>query len=432
MASDYTAFFLLQDPNVRLVLAGTILIGIIAAITGCFTFLRKHALAGDAISHSVLPGVCLAFLFYGEKNPLVLMSGAIASGLLSLVLMEAVTRARLARPDTAIALMLSVFFGAGIVLLTAIQHQGNAAQAGLDKFLLGKAASITREDLQLIGLSACIIVGLIAVFFRGFYLISFDEDFAFSIGFRVKFLQFLLSVITVWTIAIGIQSTGVVLMAALLVTPALSARMWTDSVVRMVFIAGFFGALSGYVGAFISYTAPALPTGPWIVVSATLLAGISLAFAPGKGLVSRWAVHQKNRRKSTDENILKLFYQLIEKSGGAQHGLLEEDLINQRSFNLQTLRTGLKRLIRKGLVVQLAGVYSLSEAGMSAATRVVRLHRLWELYLQRYLHLEPDHVHDDAEAIEHVITPEIEQMLAEELGYPDKDPHQTNIPPETL
>ena len=429
MKTELIDFLLLRDPNVKLVVAGTMLIGLVSAITGCFTFLRKRSLAGDAIAHSVLPGVCLAFILSGQKNPFVLMTGAMVTGLLSLLLIEALTKARLARPDTAIALMLSVFFGAGIVLLTAIQHQGNAAQAGLDKYLLGKAASITSADLNVILLSSVMILLFIAFFFRGLYLISFDEAFAVSAGFPVKFLKALLSFITVWTIAVGIQSTGVVLVAALLVTPALSARIWTHSMPVMMLIAGAIGLGSGYGGALISYLAPAMPTGPWIVITATAIAGFSLVFAPQRGLFPRWLVHRNNRRKSTDENILKLFYKLIERSAGKQEIFLEEDLANQRAFKLGALRSGLIRLLRKGMIDMQAGAYSLTPSGAAEAERIVRLHRLWELYLQKYLHLNPDHVHDDAEAIEHVITPEIEKMLDKELDYPLKDPHQTIIPP---
>jgi len=429
MSTNYKAFFLLDDPNVLFVVLGSVLICVVSAVTGCFTFLRKRSLTGDAIAHSVLPGVCLAFMISGEKSPITLMLGAILAGLLSLILMETLTRARLTRPDTAIALMLSVFFGAGIVMLTAIQHQGNAAQAGLDKFLLGKAASITSLDLKFIAISSAIILSLISLFFRGFYLLSFDEDFAHSAGFPVKWLKLILSILTVWTIAMGIQSAGVVLMASLLVTPALAARVWTDSLIRMILIAAFIGMLSGYFGAFISYAAPAMPTGPWIVVVASLLAGFSLAFAPRRGLVSRWLLHQDNRRKSNDENVLKLLYHLVEQSPTGHHAFTREDLINKRAFKPSALHRSLSRLQRKGMIESVTGAFQLSLSGQKEAARIVRLHRLWELYLQQYLHLDPDHVHDDAEAIEHVITPEIEQMLDKELGYPEKDPHQTQIPP---
>ncbi len=424
----FSDFFFLREPNVRLVVAGSIILCGMAAIVGCFTFLRKRALVGDAISHSVLPGVCLAFILTGEKNPLYFLIGAILSGMLSLMIMEALTRSKQVRPDTAIALMLSVFFGVGIVLLTSIQHSGNASQAGLDKFLFGKAASITLEDIQLFSISSILILGILFLFLRGFTAISFDEEFAISVGFPVKMLRFGLSFITVWAVSVGIQAVGVVLMSALLITPALTARLWTNSMQKLLFLAMVIGMFSGYMGAFVSYTAPAMPTGPWIVVVATVVAGLSMLFAPQRGLLAQWFEKEKNRNKTLEENILKLFYQIGEKTGNALKPVLEEDLINYRAFSNRQLHKGLKLLEKKGLVSMSLHAWSLSLGGEVEARRIVRLHRLWELYLQQYLNLDPDHVHDDAEAMEHVITPEIEAQLDEILGHPKIDPHNTVIP----
>lgn len=421
------SFFLLTDPNVRIVVLGCILLCGMSAVVGCFTFLRKRALIGDAVSHSVLPGICLSYIISGEKNPLILMIGAIVTGLLSMLIMEALSRSRKTRPDTALALMLSVFFGAGIVLMTHIQHSGSAGQAGLDKFLFGKAASITSEDLKLIFISSGIIVLSLVVLRRGFYLISFDEDYANVTGFPVRLLRFVLAFLTVWAVAVGIQAVGVVLMAALLVTPALSARFWTNSLQKMMLIAGICGLLSGYAGAFVSFLAPAMPTGPWIVVMASTIAAFSMLFAPGKGLLSRFRIHRRNQLKTLEENILKEFFHLHEKAGKTLP-VLEEDLLNQRAIPAGRLRRGLNSLMRKGFLEYNLHAYQLTEKGVTESRRVVRLHRLWELYLQRYLHLDPDHVHDDAEAIEHVITPEIEAKLDQDLGYPHIDPHNTMIP----
>ena len=422
-------FFLLEEPNVQMVVAGTLLLCGMAALVGCFTFLRKRSLVGDAVSHSVLPGICLAFLLSGEKNPLILLLGALATGLLSLILMEALSRNRLTRPDTAISLMLSFFFGLGILLLTYIQHQGNASQAGLDKFIFGKAASITEADVQLFLISGIIITAAVIVLLRGFYLISFDEDYARVTGFPIKLLRLALSVLTVWTVAIGIQAVGVVLMAALLITPALAARFWTHSIGKMLIIAAIFGMISGYTGSFVSYLAPAMPTGPWIVVVATIIAVFSMLLAPERGLYARWKIRSRNREKTLLENILKLFYQIGEKSNHLQGTILEEDLLNHRAFATEELQSGLKKLTHQGLLEHSLLAYRLTNKGLAEAQRVVRLHRLWELYLQRYLHLEPDHVHDDAEAMEHVITPEIEAQLELILGNPETDPHNTIIPP---
>lgn len=421
-------FLLLNDPTLRVVVPGVLLLCGMSAAVGCFTFLRKKSLIGDAVSHSVLPGICIAFILHGEKNTFYFLLGAMVSGLASVLIIDYLTKSRFARNDTAIALMLSVFFGLGIVLLTYIQHQGNASQAGLDSFLFGKAASLNKSDLMIFGISSFLSFLLIIILLRGFALISFDESYAMSIGFPVIGLKALLSVLTVWAIATGIQAVGVVLMAALLIAPALAARMWTNSIIHMLLLAGIFGMLSGYSGAFISYALPQMPTGPWIVVMASVIAFISLFFAPRRGLFSQIIERNRNEKKILQENILKIFFHIDEKSGESQKAILQEDLLNERSFSNSNMRKGLRILERCNYLTSNLGAWSLTETGRTEARRVVRLHRLWELYLQEYLHLDPDHVHDDAEAMEHVITPEIEAQLDVLLGNPTIDPHKTKIP----
>jgi manganese/zinc/iron transport system permease protein len=398
-----------------------------AALIGNFTYLRKRSLIGDAISHAVLPGICLAYLIHGEKNLFYLLLGALASGLLSVFLIDFLSKHRFARNDTAIALMLSSFFGLGLVLLTYIQHEGGASQSGLDGFLFGKAASLSELDVLVFSVSFLLIACLVYLFRRGFGLLSFDEDFAQSIGFPVKGLRVLLSVLTVWAVATGIQAVGVVLMAALLIAPSLTARLWSESLKQMIFISLLVGLLAGYSGAMVSYLKPGMPTGPWVVVSAGVLALFSLLIAPGKGLLSQWKLRKSNEIKMLTENLLKLFYQISEKSKNSTP-VTEDDLLNRRSLNRSDLNRGLKLLSRNKFIVNEQGAWRLSTKGEIEAKRIVRLHRLWELYLQEYLHLDADHVHDDAEAMEHVITPEIEKQLEDLLGRPERDPHQAVIP----
>ena len=276
----------------RFVVLGMVLLGASAGAVGCFTLLRKRALLGDAVAHAVLPGICVAFMLSGTKNIAVLMSGAVVSGWLSLWAIDLITRRSRIKADTATGLVLSVFFGIGILLLTVIQRSGNASQSGLDKFLLGKAAAMTGTDVQLLAVVCALLLGTIAIFLRGFWLISFDPNFARAIGMPTRSLELLLATITVVAVAVGIQAVGVVLMAALLLTPAAAARYLTDRLVLMLFLAMSIGALSGIGGAYISYIAPAMPTGPWVVVVLSSIAALCVFFAPRKGLAARWWQHR--------------------------------------------------------------------------------------------------------------------------------------------
>jgi manganese/zinc/iron transport system permease protein len=421
-------FFTFSDPNVRMVTLGAMLLGASAAIVGCFTFVRKRALVGDAIAHSVLPGVCLAFMISGDKKPLVLLLGAVIAGWISLLVMDAMVNLSKLKTDTAIGAVLSVFFGLGILLLTAIQHSGSANQAGLDKFLFGKAASMTGDDVMIFGSVAVLLLGITGLLFRPFTYVAFDRDFAHTTGLPVRLIEFVLATITVLAVAVGIQAVGVVLMAALLITPAAAARFWTNRLPRMVLLAAIFGIAAGYFGAGVSYLAPSMPTGPWIVMLLSAVALVSVIFAPKQGIGARRRMQRANARKILAENILKAFFKLEAHEDSGQP-LAFEQLRAVRGFRRPELRRGLKRLRRAGLVTPIATQqWQLTPAGINQSRRVVRLHRLWELYLNRRLQQAPDHVHNSAEAIEHILTPEVEAALLAELGHPLTDPHESPIP----
>lgn len=421
-------FLSFSDPNVRVVTFGTIFLGMSAAMVGSFAFLRKRSLIGDAIAHAILPGIAISFMLFQSKNPFILMGGALVSGWIAMVSIEYLTKNTKLKPDTAIGLVLSVFFGVGILLLTSIQHSGAGNQAGLDQFLFGKAASMTTNDLKAYSIVAAVLLVSITFLFKEFKLLSFNPDFAQTIGLPVKKLQFVLSTITVLAIAIGIQSVGVVLMAALLITPSAAARSWTENLLTMIILAGIAGAFSGLVGSYISYTAPNMPTGPWIVMTLSLLAMLSLFFAPKRGVLAKVIQQRQNRKKIISENLLKSFYHLIEKRGEGAASFTKKDLISTRSFTDVEFNAALQHLKKSFFVMAKGDNLSLSQKGLEEAKRVVRLHRLWEMYLTERMRLKSDHIHPNAETIEHIITPEIEELLLQELGYPDQDPHQSPIP----
>jgi manganese/zinc/iron transport system permease protein len=418
------------DTSVLLVSLGVMLIGGGAAIVGTFTFVRKRALLGDAIAHAVLPGVVLAFMVTGEKQPLGLLLGAVLAGLLSLWYMDFITQYSKIKPDAAIGAVLSLFFGLGILLLTAIQGRGDAQQAGLDKFLFGKAASLSRQDVMVFAGTTLLVLTVVMVLFRRYVAVSFDRDFALSAGLPVKLLEFSLSVLTVLTVATGIQAVGVVLMAALLITPSAAARFWTDDMRKLTALSAVFGIAAGLGGALISYTATGMPTGPWIVVILSMIALVSVMLAPGQGILARGRQNRINSRKIQGENVLKIFFMAGERSGKTIFSLA--DLQAVREFPEQDLARILRRLSLRGLVERVSGnQWQLTDSGILESRRVVRLHRLWELYLSHRLGMEDDHIHDSAEAMEHLLTPELEQQLLEELAYPLRDPHDSPIPYDT-
>lgn len=421
-------FFSFTDPNVRYVVAGSVLLTASSAIVGSFTFLNKRSLVGDAIAHAVLPGICLGFLLSGTKNPFFLISGAFITGWISLVAVDYITRRTRIKEDTAIGLVLSVFFGLGVVLLTVIQNSGNASQSGLDHFLFGKAAALIGRDLYIFAGVAVLLLVAVFLLFKEFTLLAFDKDFAQAIGLPVKKIQLVLTSLIVLAVVIGIQAVGVVLMAAILITPAAAARFWTDNIRIMFVLASLFGALSGLAGAYISYVAPAMPTGPWIVIVISTVAFISFFFAPKRGVFSRLLKQSRIRKTINDENVLKALYHLGEESRNFYLQRSVDEIIRRRKFERDNLIAVLKRLRDQGYLEQTGNLWGLTEAGKDRGQRVVKMHRLWELYLTTHLHIAPDHVHDDADTIEHLLTPELEAELERVLDYPTKDPHKSEIP----
>lgn len=426
--SSFLEFFSFTDPNIRYVVFGSILLTACSAVVGSFTFLKKKALVGDAVAHAVLPGVCLSFILTGEKNPLILVVGAFITGWLSLVLIDVIAARSKIKEDTAIGLILSVFFGIGIFILTMIQKSGAASQTGLDQYLFGKAASLVGQDLLVFTIVAALLVTAVFLLFKEFTLIAFDKDFASTLGMPVRAMELVLTTLTVLAVVIGIQAVGVVLMAAMLITPAAAARFWTEKVTTMIWLAAVFGAVSGLTGAYISYIAPSMPTGPWIVVVVSTIAFASFFMAPRKGIIYRLYRQSRIKANINDENILKALYHLGEEEKDFYAKRSVDDILRKRVFEKTALTRGLRRLKRQGFLQEQDGQWTLSLEGKEKGQRVVKLHRLWELYLTEYLRIAPDHVHDDADTIEHILTPELEERLEKLLDYPAVDPHESEIP----
>ena len=421
-------FFTFQYPNIKYVVFGTILLSISSAVVGCFTFIKKKSLVGDVISHAVLPGICVSFLATGSKDPFLLIIGAFISGWISILVMDKIIQNTKIKEDAATGLSLSVFFGIGILLMTYIQHSGNASQSGLDTFLFGKAAALVGKDLFAFSLVAIIVLLIVFLFYKEFKLISFDPHFARVIGLPIKRLELLLTSITVLAVVTGIQAVGVVLMAAMLITPAAAARFWTNRLSRMILLASFFGAFSGISGAFISYSAPSMPTGPWMVMILSIIALLSFFLAPRKGIFIRQWRRISIKKQLLEENLLKTFYKIGEKSGDHFNQVAVDDLQLVRQFSPAQLTKGLRKLRLNGYAKKEGNSWYITNEGFEKGKRITRLHRLWELYLTKYLRIAPDHVHEDADTIEHVITPELEARLEKLLEFPDVDPHASAIP----
>lgn len=423
--SSLIDFISFKDPGVLTILLGALAVSFSSAIIGTFTFLRKKALVGDAVSHSVLPGICFAFILSGEKDPILLILGAFLSGWLSVFFIDFIVSRSKIKADSAISITLSLFFAFGAVLLSYIQNSNNPNQSGINHYLFGKAAAITDDDLMVFVLVLLIVLIMVGLFFKKFVTVCFNEDHAKSIGWNVKWIDFIMSSLTVLIIASGIQTVGVVLMAALLITPPGAAGFWTYNIKKMIGWSLIFTTLSTILGTYVSYVRPNMPTGPWIIFFLSLIAIFSVLFSP-KGILRKTFVNRRNREKIRNENLLKTTYYLtFEKH---LEDFSRTEIMTKRGYETIELEKGLKSLKKKGYLSENNGRFKLTLDGKTESKRVVRLHRLWELYLTKKMNFKSDHIHGIAETMEHIITPEIEAKLLSELNYPEKDPHDSVIP----
>lgn len=362
--------------TVRVVALGGSVLGVISGVLGCFAVLRRESLMGDALSHAALPGVALAFLLAGRDLSVLLIGAGIGSWI-GLRFVSAVLSTTRIKQDAALGIVLAVWFAAGIALLTYIQSIPDASQAGLDHFIFGQAAAIVESDIELISIVGVAVLLVLALFWKEFKLVTFDPEFAVANGFRVGFINTMLSTLVVVAIVLGLQLAGVILMVGMLIAPAIAARQWTHRLNQMVILAGVFGAFSGGVGAVISAFDSDIPTGPTIIVVAFALVVFSITLAPGRGLFwSAWR-QRVDRRRFAAQNTLRDLYRYASAHGGAGTPVPDDFLrgIDDRSASL-----GLRQLKSARQVEFTAGGWRLTGSGVELAKEALHNLRLWELY----------------------------------------------------
>jgi manganese/zinc/iron transport system permease protein len=427
-ADEWLRVVTLRDYNTRVVLTGTTLLGIAAGVLGCFTLLRKRALMGDALSHATLPGIGLAFMFSvlaggtGKSLP-VLLAGAAISGVLGLAMILLIRNLTRLKEDTALGIVLSVFFGAGVAVLGVVQRMGQGHAAGLESFIYGKTASMVASDAQLIAWVAALVIIACVLLFKEFRLICFDADYAKSQGWPTILLDAMMMALVIVVTVIGLQAVGLILIIALLIVPAAAARFWTERLVVMLAIAGLIGAASSLIGSSLSALLPNFPSGAMIVLTATIFFLVSMFLGAERGVLIRWANRRKFERKVRRQHLLRAIFELAEGdelgAGTVAWPVPFRNLLAIRSWSARRLSVEISRAVKDSLVVEThtgGRKIKFTQQGYREAAQVVRQHRLWELYLITHADIAPSHVDRDADAIEHVLGPdmmaELESLLA--------------------
>jgi manganese/zinc/iron transport system permease protein len=425
------------------IMLGTALLGATAGVIGTFAVLRRRALVGDMLSHAALPGICLAFLVMNDRNRFGLSVGALVTGLLGIALVAVITRWTRTKEDAAIGIVLSTFFGAGMVLLSKIQQSQSGNQAGLSTYLFGETAGISRGDIQLIAGMAVFCLIIVMLLFKEFELLSFDSDFATSQGWPMLTLDLLMMGTLAIVTIVGLPICGVILMAALIILPGAGARFWTNRLSPLLVIAGVFGGASGMIGTFLASPLPerwlgreflntsVLPPGPLIVLSAAAIFLFSLLFAPRRGVVAENIAEVRLRVRISREHLLRALYELSEPQLPRRPAIEETKLLAQRHWSKWLLDWWLWRFRAKGLIERDGEAARLTPAGLSAAANVTRTHRLWELFLVESAGIPADHVDRDADDVEHMLPAPLIRQLEARLAASGRMPVVPQMVPES-
>lgn len=405
--------------NTNMVIAGTTLLGLAAGVIGVFALLRKRSLMTDALSHATLPGIALAFLaaawlgFEGRTLP-VLLLGATITGVIGVVCVHAILRYSRLHEDAAIGIVLSVFFGAGIVGLSYIQANAAAGSAGLNKFIYGQAATMRPPDVLLMGGIA--LAGIIAaiLFLKEFALVCFDDAFARVDGWPVSVIDLVMMGLVVVVTVAGLQAVGLILVVAMLIIPAVAARFWTERLWLLVIIAGVIGASSGYLGSVVSALLPRKPAGAVIVLCSGAVFTLSMIAAPARGVVFSFVRRLRLRLRIAGDHLLERAYELA--STGLDRGEVAR-LCKLRGWSGMFRSLVLLSLRFNGLIGRSdGGGITISPAGVERGARVARNHALWEQYLIAYADVAPSHVDWSVDQVEHVLSDRLVQELESRLA----------------
>lgn len=442
IAQNFISFFI--DPILRAPTLGCMLMCLAASLMGVIVFLRKQSLIGEALAHASYPGVILGVLAAGilsiQENQEFQLSifaliGAFFTSLLGLWAIHFLEKRMRVPSDAALCFVLSTFFGIGLTITSEVQFSFTSLYKQSLTYLYGQAATMTDIHIVIYGVLALVVIVMILLLYKELQIMTFDRQYAKSLGIRVQSIDLVLFILVAIAVIIGIRSVGIVLMSAMLIAPAVAARQFTNRLSILLMLAALFGILSGFLGNYFSVNLTEilakaypsariiLPTGPMIVLVATAICTISLLFAPERGLLIRlWRIAHF-RYTCICENILKEMWRIDSKAS-----INLENIGKYQTISRPYLKLLLRRMVQNGWIVHQKNLYRLTVDGQHRAAHIVRLHRLWEVYLANYLGMGGEKVHRNAEEMEHILTPELERELTLLLEDPKQDPHQQPIP----
>ena len=414
------------EPIFQRALVAAIMVGITCGVLGCFFVLRNMSLIGDALSHAILPGLVFAFMLVGYST-IGFFIGSTIAGMITAVMITWISQNVQTKADASIGIVFTFMFAVGIIGISRVSRvhaDGGDTSPHIDMqhFLFGNLLGVETTDLYLTAAVMIYVLFSIYIFYRYLFVATFQEVIAETMGISVKSLHYFLMLLLSFTVVASLQTVGLILVVAMLITPASTALLLSDNLKKVIVLSGIIGAITGFIGMSLAIVLDA-PPGPELVVVVSFLFFLAAMFAPKKGYVYRSFQKRKLQKKIQQEDILKQAFRLEEK------GLVtKEKLMDRLAFKASLLNKHLNKLKTKGLVENKTEQIGLTEEGRKEANRLIRAHRLWETYMVQQMGMTEEQIHEEAERYEHLLTDDMVEEVDEKLGYPTTDPHGSRIP----
>lgn len=412
----------LQYPWLIRALVASVIVGITCGVLGVFIVLRNMALIGDALSHAILPGIVIAFLVFGGYHLSAFFAGAVIAGLIAAVSISWIQQNLPTKNDAAIGIIFTVMFALGVIGIS-ILARSEGVHLDLKDFLFGNILGVSGDDLKLNWLILAAVVLSIFVYYRYFYLTTFQESYAKAMGFNTSIIHYYLMLLLSFTVVASLQTVGVILVVAMLVTPSSTAILWSDRLKIVILLAALFGSLAAVSGLAMAIVLE-IPPGPSMAVTAFVFYMISALISPKKGFLSNIIKNRKYRKRILTEDILKVG---VKQKGGLISSSIE--LAKELERSKKEVSKNIRYMRRRGWLEKKAGhQIRLTTTGKKRGLELVRAHRLWESWLVAKAGLNENQIHQDAELYEHLLNKDMINQIDASLGFPLRDPHGTPIP----
>ncbi len=412
---------ILLEPWAQRALLASVMVGLLCGVLGCFIVLRNMSLLGDALSHAILPGIFVSFYFFGYST-IGFFLGSSLAGLIAALIISWIQQNIQTKNDAAIGIIFTAMFSLGVIGISWL-NTSEGAHLDLKDFLFGNVLGVSNEDLLLTGFVLVYSIIAIILLYRLLFITTFQPKIAESMGISVKSIHYFLMMILSFTVVASIRTVGVILVVAMLITPAATALLLSPKLKRVLVLAGFFGVLSAVLGFVLAVYFGTTP-GPAMCVVATIIYFLVAIFAPETGIWSKFWVRRRETRRILSEDIIRF----VDKFPG--NVVTKSEVYENIGVSNFTLSQVINGLANRKLITISSEEIALSERGVIKANNLQRAHRLWETYQHNTMGIDPDMVHLEADDLEHHLDDDILGEVERKLGYPEQDPHGSPIPPK--